>query len=70
MYKVLKVEGGWSVFWVASPDTEPRLIPHTNEVGAIVPYAHRQAAYRRAKKLNDATQKIDVMVARDGAIIL
>ena len=70
MYKVLKVEGGWQVVWVASPDDEPRLIPHTNGVGNVVPYAHRQAAYRRAKKLNDAAQKIDRMIAHDGAIIL
>ncbi len=53
MYKVLKAESGWSVFWIESPDTEPRLIPHTNKLGQVVPYTHRQAAYRRCKKLND-----------------
>ncbi len=70
MYKVLKVEGGWSVFWILNPDTEPRLIPHTNKLGQIVPYSKRQAAYRRCKKLNDEVKKIDAMIARDGAIIV
>ena len=53
MYKVLPVEGGWSVFWFAS-GADPRLVPHTNKVGQVVPYSKRQAAYRRSKKLNDA----------------
>ncbi len=70
MYKVLKVQGGYSVFWIESPDTEPRLVPHTNELGEVVPYTHRQAAYRRCKKLNDAVKDMDERIARDGAIIL
>ncbi len=70
MYKVLPVEGGWSVFWIESPDTEPYLIPHVNGTGQTVPYAHRQAAYRRCKKLNDAVKKVDETIDRDGAIIL
>jgi hypothetical protein len=69
MYKVLKVEGGWSVFRVDSPDTEPVLIPHLVK-GEVKPYGKRQAAYRRAKQLNDAEKQIDEMIKRDGAIIL
>ena len=65
MYKVLKVQGGWQVFWVESPDTEPRPID-----GRLEPYKQRQAAYRRCKKLNDAIKDIDYRIARDGAIIL
>jgi hypothetical protein len=70
MYKVLKVEGGWSVFWQATPETEPVLVPHTNGLGQVTPYAHRQAAYRRCKKLNEAVKNVDAMIAKDGAIIL
>jgi len=70
VYKVLKVEGGWSVFWIESSDAEPVLTPHTNKLGQVVPYTQRQAAYRRCKKLNDAVKEIDALVARDGAIIL
>lgn len=71
MYKVLPVEGGWSVFWLETPDTDqPRLVPHTNERGEVVPYVHRQAAYRRCKKLNDALKRVDEQIKRDGAIIL
>jgi len=70
MYKVLKDRGGWSVFWIESPDAEPVLIPHTNKLGQIVPYSKRQAAYRRCKKLNDAVKEVDTMIKRDGAIIL
>jgi len=70
MYKVLPVEGGWSVFWLETPDAELRLIPHTNELGEVVPYAHRQAAYRRCKKLNDALKDIEERIAKDGAIII
>ncbi len=57
MYKVLPVEGGWSVFWLETPDAALRLIPHTNKLGEVVPYTFRQAAYRRCKKLNDALRK-------------
>lgn len=60
-YEVLKVEGGWSVFR-CEPDTEPVLIPHTNEVGEIVPYIYRQAAYRRKKQLEGARAMIRVNV--------
>ncbi len=70
MYKVRPVEGGWSVFLIESPDTEPQLVPHTNELGKVVPYTHRQAAYRRCKKLNDAVKQVDAMIAKDGAIII
>ena len=70
MYKVFKVEGGWSVFWIESLDTEPVLIPHVNGLGQTVPYPQRQAAYRRCKKLNDAVKEVDAMIAKDGAIIL
>lgn len=70
MYKVLAVEGGWSVFWLETPDAEPRLIPHTDKLGRVVPYPQRQAAYRRCKKLNDAAKAVDAMIAKDGAIIL
>lgn len=69
MYKVLKVEGGWSVFW-CEPNTDPRLVPHVNGVGQTVPYPQRQAAYRRCKKLNDAVKQVDAMIAKDGAIII
>lgn len=62
MYKVLPVEGGWQVFWIESPDTEPRRID-----GRIEPYRQRQAAYRRCKKLNDAVKRIDEQIERDGA---
>lgn len=70
MYKVLPVENGWSVFWLETPDAEPRLIPHTNNLGEVVPYTHRQAAYRRCKKLNDAIKQLDDQIERDGAIII
>ena len=70
MHKVLKVEGGWSVFWQETEDAEPTLVPHTNGLGQVVPYTHRQAAYRRAKKLNDAVKNVDALIKRDGAIIL
>ena len=71
MYKVFPCkDGGWQVFWVESPDTEPVLVPHTNKLGQVVPYPQRQAAYRRCKKLNDAVKEVDQMIARDGAIIL
>lgn len=61
-YKVLPVECGWSVFWLETPDAEPRLIPHTNEVGETVPYTHRQAAYRRKKSLEGARAMAQVNV--------
>jgi len=70
VYKVLPVEGGYSVFWIESPDIEPRLVPHVSGTGQVVPYLHRQAAYRRCKKLNDAVKNIDEMIKRDGAIIV
>lgn len=70
MYKVLPVENGWSVFWLETTDAEPRLIPHTDKLGNVVPYAQRQAAYRRCKKLNDAMKQIDNQIKRDGAIII
>jgi hypothetical protein len=75
MYKVLPVEGGWSVFWVASPDAEPMPVPRPvlkpmDENGKYEPYPQRQAAYRRCKKLNDAIKQVDAMIAKDGAIIL
>ncbi len=70
MYKVFPDGDGWSVFWVENSDTEPRLVPHVNGTGQVVPYTHRQAAYRRCKKLNDAVKQVDAMIKRDGAIIL
>jgi hypothetical protein len=70
MYKVLPVEGGFDVFRLDSPDAEPRLVPHTNKTGQVVPYKFRQAAYRRCKKLNDAVKDVDQMIARYGAIIV
>lgn len=70
MYKVMQVEGGWDVFLMETPESEPRLIPHTNKLGEVVPYSHRQAAYRRCKALNDNLKKIDEQIAKDGAIIL
>jgi len=65
MYKVLPAEGGWQVFWIERPGTEPRRVD-----GRIEPYRQRQAAYRRCKKLNDAIEKVNAMIAKDGAIIL
>ena len=64
MYKVLKEEGGYKVFWVESPEHEPRPID-----GAKL-YQHRQAAYRRCGQLNKASEEVDKMIKRDGAIIL
>ncbi len=69
MYKVFKDGEGWSVFRVDNPDAAPMLIPHLVK-GEVKPYAKRQAAYRRAKQLNDAVKNIDEMIKRDGAIIL
>lgn len=74
MYKVLPVEGGWSVFW-CEPDTDPVLIPKAvqrpeDEAHKREPYPQRQAAYRRCKKLNDAIKQVDAMIAKDGAIII
>lgn len=70
MYKVLRVAGGWSVFWLETPEAEPCLVPHVNTFGQIVPYPQRQGAYRRCKKLNDALKQIDEQIKRDGAIIM
>jgi hypothetical protein len=75
MYKVFPVEGGFQVFWVESPGTEPLAVPRpvftpSDEACKYAPYVHRQAAYRRCKKLNDAVRQVDEMIAKDGAIIL
>ena len=75
MYKVLPNQGGWSVFRVDSPDAAPILVPKAvqlpqDEAHKWEPYSKRQAAYRRAKQLNDAEKEIDAMIAKDGAIIL
>lgn len=70
MYKVRQVDGGWSVFWLETPDADPRLIPHLDKQGKHIPYSKRQAAYRRCKQLNDAVKQIDEQIKRDGAIIL
>jgi hypothetical protein len=69
MYKVFPVAGGFDVFRL-EPDKEPVLVPHTNKTGQVVPYKHRQAAYRRCKKLNDAVKEVDKMIAEKGAIIV
>ena len=68
MYKVLKVSGGWHVFWLETPDAEPKLVPRPTDDPdeRYKPYPIRQAAYRRSKKLKN----IDKMIKRDGAIIL
>lgn len=49
MYKVFPVEGGYEIFWCASehekqPLNNPRI------------YSKRQAAYRRARQLNNALE--------------
>jgi len=68
-YKARQVEGGWQVFRVDGPDTEPVLIPRIKN-GKVTPYPYKQGAYRKAKQLNDAEKEIDAMIARDGAIIV
>lgn len=75
MYKVFPVGEGWSVFWIESPDAEPVQIAKAvqrpeDENGKYEPYKQRTAAYRRCKSLNDALNKVNAMIARDGAIIL
>jgi len=75
MYKVFPVSGGWSVFWLKTPDAEPVPVPKAvllpeDEIAKWEPYKQRSAAYRRCKKLNDAIKHIDSLVAKDGAIIL
>ena len=64
MYKVLKVEGGWLVFYVEEGK------PPRPADGRAKPYTHKTHAYRRARKLNRDLQEIEQMIARDGAIIL
>lgn len=50
MYKVFAVEGGFEIFWCPSaPYHFNDKIPYDGKV-----YAHRAAAYRRVKQLNDA----------------
>lgn len=72
MYKALKVEGGWHVYWLETLDAEPVLVPRPtdNLEEKYKPYPKRQAAYRRSKKLNDAVKDVDKMIERDGAIII
>lgn len=72
MYKVFPVDGGWHVYWLESPDAEPKLVPRPTDdpEERLKPYSKRQAAYRRSKKLNDLNKKIDEQIARDGAIIV
>ena len=70
MYKVLIVNGGWSVFWLEMPDAEPRIIPHLDKDGMHTPYSKRQAAYRRCKQLNEALKQMDEQIKSDGAIII
>jgi hypothetical protein len=67
MYKVFPDGGGWSVFWIESEDAEPRLVPRPTDdpVEARRPYPQRQAAYRRAKKLNDL-RTMEKMVGEGG----
>jgi len=64
MYKPLKVEGGWLVFFIEE-GKPPRLAD-----GRVKPYSQKTHAYRRARKLNKALEEVDAMIKRDGAIIL
>lgn len=76
MYKALQVfPGQWFVVWLDTPDAEPRIIPKAvqrpeDEEHKMEPYPQRQAAYRRAKKLNDMVARTNAMIAEKGAIIL
>lgn len=52
MYKVVKVEGGWQIFWYPSaPIHWNDGIPYDGKV-----YSTRPAAYRRYKQLKDALE--------------
>lgn len=61
-YQVRRVQGGFQV--VAGDGELGRPID-----GKSI-YKHKQSAYRKRKKLNEACRRIDEMVERDGAIIL
>jgi hypothetical protein len=53
MYKVFEVEGGYEIFWCPSaPYHYNDKIPYDGRI-----YAHRAAAYRRVKQLNDALKE-------------
>jgi hypothetical protein len=69
MYKVLPERGGWSVYWLASPDAEPVFVPRPTDdpEERDRPYPQRQAAYRRAKKLNDLLKADEQKAAQSEA---
>jgi hypothetical protein len=75
MYKALRIPGGWFVFWLETPESEPTPVARpvykpSDEEHKFEPYPSKSAAYRRCKKLNDAVQKVDAMIAETGAIII
>ncbi len=75
MYKVYPDRGGWSVFWLASPDAEPVQVPRpvmtpADEEHKFEPYSKRQAAYRRVKKLNDLIKQTDKLIEEGGGAII
>ncbi len=53
MYKVFAVESGFEIFWCPSAPTHFNdRVPYDGKI-----YSKRQAAYRRAKQLNEALEE-------------
>lgn len=65
MYKVFQIEGGYQIFWCPTPHD---MTPVKRQNGQ--PYSTKQAAYRRAKQLNDLLKQTEEQIKRDGAIIV
>jgi hypothetical protein len=62
MYKVHRIGEHWIILYHEDDDARP--------VDGGKVYPHRQAAYRRCKRLNEALEVINAMIAKDGAIIV